>query len=452
MRRLLVILAGIALVASSSTVLSPVGAAPSVTLLGGVPVGCTGAAASFDGQAYCLDGNHFSQLADVSVAGAVSPPSLEQDRQTVGELELNGWQAATRCNGDGTSGKREQVVYVHVQGAPDVYKTARALILQRLIPGANGVFEHSTGGKRAVRWVTRTTATGCIPTIVSVTVAKSANTLGSPFVNIANAVLAATGGERADRSYLVFVDQDEGDCGLGQVRQDSSPGPGNINNTGGAVAMVWPECWTGLTAAHELTHTMGAVQPEAPHHTDLGHCWDGRDAMCYPDGSPQKQQLICTKADDYRKLDCNGDDYFSLHPQAGTYLATHWNSAASAFLIMSRPRLLPTRPGPPASVTVTTVDATHVRVTWQPGVTKRGGVTSWTVLVGALGGEILGDANGLWPYTRSSSQVTVGGNARSALITVAGAATQTFAVYAANASGDGIVSDIVSPVAPPPVL
>ena len=327
---------------------------------------------------------------------------------------------------------------------PNIARTAQPWILQRLIPGANGVFEHTTQGKRSIRWVTRTTAGGCAPTIARVTVPKAANTGGAAFQAIAAAVLDALGGPRDDRSYLVLVDQDDGDCGLGQVRQDASPGPSNVNNTGGAVAMVWPACWTGLTAAHELTHTLGAVQQTAPHHTTLGHCWDGHDAMCYADGSPQALKVVCAKPDDYRKLDCNGDDYFALFPKPGSYLSNHWNSASSQFLITAKPRLLPTRPGKPTGLTVTWVDDTHVQVAWQPGVTKRGAPLSWTVLVDALGGEILGDGNGLWPYMRSSRQVVVTGRQRSALVTVPFSADRAFAVYASNASGDGVVSDIVT--------
>ena len=402
-------------------------------------IGCVSAAQSFTGQAYCLDGNHYPALTP-----AVGPQQLDDEAQTIGGLELNGWQAPTRCAGDGVTGKREQLVYVHVAGAPDITTTAQPLILQRIVPGANGVFEYSSVGKRAIRWVTRKTATGCAPTIVKVTVPRVANTGGSAFQDVGVAVLAALGGPRSDRSYLVLVDQDEGDCGLGQVRPDPSPGPGNANNVGGAVAMVWPQCWTGLVAAHELTHTMGAVQQAAPHHTSLGHCWDGRDAMCYADGSPQKQRLLCAKPDDYRRLDCDGDDYFALYPKPESYLQTHWNSASSQFLISSKARLLPTRPDQPAGVTVAWVDETHVRVAWQAGVTKRGALTSWTVLVDALGGEILGDGNGLWPFIRSSSQLVVPGKATSALVTVPFSADRAFAVYASNASGDGTVSDIVT--------
>ena len=89
-----------------------------------------------------------------------------------------------------------------------------------------------------------------------------------------------------------------------------------------------------------------------------------------------------------------------------------------------------------------------MQLAWQPGITKRGAITSWTVLVDALGGEVLGDGNGLWPYTRSSSQVVVKGNQSTALLTVPFSADRAFAVYASNASGDGVVSDIVTGAAP----
>jgi hypothetical protein len=441
-RRLVVAgMAAAVALAPASAVVPAAGQAP-------MTVGCFTAGESFNGQAYCLDGNHYPTLT-TGLPSALSPADLDKDSQLVGALELDGWQVPTRCNGDGVSGKREQLVYVHVQGAPNIVRTAQPWILQRLIPGANGVFEHSTQGKRAIRWVTRTTAGGCVPTMARVTVPRSANAGGRAFQAIGAAVLDALGGPRADRSYLVLVDQDEGDCGLGQVRQDPTRGASNINNTGGAVAMVWPACWTGLTAAHELTHTLGAVQQAAPHHTTLGHCWDGHDAMCYADGSPQAQRLVCAKPDDYRKLDCNGDDYFVLFPKPGSYLSTHWNSASSAFLISSRPRALPTRPAQPTGLTVTWVDQTHVQLAWQPGVTKRGAVTSWTVLVDALGGEVLGDGNGLWPYMRSSSQVVVKGKQSKALVTVPFSSDRAFAVYGSNGSGDGVVSGIVTGGAPP---
>ena len=457
MRRLSLVLASLALLLPASAVASTGPATSSATppvsaptTMGGLAIGCVGAAASFTGQAYCLDGSHADAL-------ATPKGSFGIDDITFGLLQMNGWQVPTRCNGDGTSGKREQLVYVHVQGAPDIAAGSIPFLQQQLIPGANGVFEHTSDGKRAIRWVTTKVAGGCVPTVLKVTVPKSANVSGFPFYNIGAAVLRAVGGVNTNRSYLVMVDNPDayGDCGLGQVRQDGGAGPGNQNNSGGAFAMVWQNCWSGLIAAHELTHTMGAVQPGAPHHTQNGHCWDGRDAMCYADGSPQVQKLICKKADDFRKLDCDGNDYFALYPKPGSYLASHWNSANSEFLIDSKATALPTRPGKPTGVTITTVDATHVRVSWTAGVTKRGALTSWTVLVGATDGGTTYDDAASYPVTDSLRQVKVGGKVRSALIKVKPYQTQGFAVFANNASGAGVTSDIVSGgagAAPSPIV
>src|SRR4051812_42538149 len=78
-------------------------------------VGCVTAAESFTGRAYCLDGNHaaFFDITD------------NQVRQT-GEAELAGWKVPTRCDGNGTSGKRVQLVYVHIAGTKSKFAADQA--------------------------------------------------------------------------------------------------------------------------------------------------------------------------------------------------------------------------------------------------------------------------------------------------------------------------------------
>jgi hypothetical protein len=86
---------------------------------------------------------------------------------------------------------------------------------------------------------------------------------------------------------------------------------------------------------HEITHTLGAVQEPAPHSSGGGHCYDEQDVMCYNDGGPYfvnggTIQTLCNVP--FQAYDCNGDDYFNAAPAAGSYLATHWNSARSTFM------------------------------------------------------------------------------------------------------------------------
>ncbi len=85
-------------------------------------------------------------------------------------------------------------------------------------------------------------------------------------------------------------------------------------------------------ALHELFHTLGAVQPTAPNGTAGFHCTDEHDVLCYDDGSLNPGQSLvqrCGYADDREPLDCGGDDYFSVQPAPGSYLATRWNTARS---------------------------------------------------------------------------------------------------------------------------
>src|SRR5439155_15119837 len=115
-------------------------------------------------------------------------------------------------------------------------------------------------------------------------------------------------------------------------------------------------CWGlasrgGSVEAHELLHTLGGVEPTAPHATQFGHCTDESDRMCYDDGSlGYVASASCAPANE-ALLDCNHDDYFNPSPPASSYLATHWDTARSDFLAGAAP-------APTSSTTVTRVAGT----------------------------------------------------------------------------------------------
>ncbi len=143
------------------------------------------------------------------------------------------------------------------------------------------------------------------------------------------------GDKGSNERYVVYYDSPSttGAAGTGHVfTSDSSAGAGNQNNKGGLYSIEYrfdlgggvPH-WEVLV--HEIMHTMGAVVNAAPHSSGVGHCNDGADVMCYDDGGPTSKykETFCAA----KVLDCNRDDYFNPAPAAGSYLATHWDAAAT---------------------------------------------------------------------------------------------------------------------------
>jgi hypothetical protein len=153
-------------------------------------------------------------------------------------------------------------------------------------------------------------------------------------------------------TYVLFVDNVTccyGPAGQGTIYWDDRPDPDvNFNNrlgSGPRFAMI-ELSGSSVTEAfrfmHEVGHTIGAVQLSAPHTTGLGHCYTNVDVMCSFDGGPWFTQggtmeNVCSQPPEGEfTFDCEGGDYYELGPAKGSYLAKHWNTAASDWL--TRPR------------------------------------------------------------------------------------------------------------------
>jgi hypothetical protein len=126
-------------------------------------------------------------------------------------------------------------------------------------------------------------------------------------------------------------------CGVANEFYDDRPDAANPNNSGPLFARIDNACWHGTadsnTETHELSHTLGAVQLTAPHSTNpFSHCTDEWDVMCYKDQQSTTLTFPCAGVEHDDLLDCGHDDYFNTNPAGGSYLATHWNIARSAYL------------------------------------------------------------------------------------------------------------------------
>lgn len=239
------------------------------------------------------------------------------------------------CDGDGTSGRRVQLVYVRGDQQADRYDE----MLPQFRLWATQIDEifvaagEQTGGVRHVRYVHDAS---CVP-VVNHEVIPQASMSGAP--QSVTDVLKTRGYNRTDRKYVVWYDAPG--CGLAYGSGgDDRPAANNPYNAGPHYATVGTSCWTWHATAHELLHNLGAVRPSAPNATRFGHCWDDEDIMCYDDGGipspPGALVKKCPGAPE-NQIDCNHDDYFNVSPPANSYLATHWNVAYSLYLIDGAP-------------------------------------------------------------------------------------------------------------------
>ncbi len=244
------------------------------------------------------------------------------------------------CDGDGHSGRRIQFLYGYLAGHKNRLGSFREL-LQTRAAQVDEIYRASAAATGGVRHLRIEHDGACLAVIKAVALGSDAYA-GNLF-KLASQI-GKKGYNRADRKYIVFSEYASRRFGgIALVSDDANPSSYNNSNQQqlyGLISRTFPgggfpssSWWSETATAHEIGHTLGAVQQNTPHHTDNYHCTDGLDVMCYSDGSPQVYNpSVCTAigTDDHR-LDCNHDDYYSTAPVG--FLATTWNVANSEYLI-----------------------------------------------------------------------------------------------------------------------
>jgi hypothetical protein len=171
---------------------------------------------------------------------------------------------------------------------------------------------------------------------------------------------------RSTEKGLAFRETGSSCHGRGELYRDDRASRSNRNNKGGMLAwlMLGP-CLSanaghlrmGEMAAHEVGHTLGAVQWTSPNSSKHGHCVDTHDVMCYRDAATTRTRLVCPLTRPLL-LDCRKNDYFNTAPRARSYLATRWNIARSAFLARTQPVAWDRLERPTAAITGLTAGST----------------------------------------------------------------------------------------------
>ncbi|MDB5164222.1 MAG: hypothetical protein JWS12_840 [Candidatus Saccharibacteria bacterium] len=252
-----------------------------------------------------------------------------------------------KCYGDGSDARRVQLLLVNtnVRDAATLSHMKSSLAITSERVETQVVMSSTTAGITSPNSVTRhiryVQGTNCIP-IVSQINMRARPGYDFTYADI-TAFLQVNGYNHSDRKYLIWFDGRTKICGAGSAYNDSSKESTNQANSYVGYAVVGPACWNRAgVELHELSHTLGAVQLDAPHTSGGYHCLDEQDVMCYADGVNGKTvnrksvyvDPKCTKASLDLFLDCNDSDYFNASTtiSTGSYIYQHWNTANSGFL------------------------------------------------------------------------------------------------------------------------
>jgi hypothetical protein len=162
-----------------------------------------------------------------------------------------------------------------------------AAMFQRDSRRASAFLEDSFG--RAIRWDERVGGDGVTP-YLDISVIRSKYTTrklssGQQF-SLVKTEMSARGFTSANKKYVVWLDAASSICGQSDAPTDSARGPANAaeRRTVSVIYRYYPatDANGGFCSPvlHELAHSMGAVQPSAPHYAG-GHCNDnGNDLLC----------------------------------------------------------------------------------------------------------------------------------------------------------------------------
>jgi hypothetical protein len=171
--------------------------------------------------------------------------------------------------------------------------------------------------------------------------------------------LRAQGFASADKGYLVYYDgsldvSDEyGVCGQGSVIGGDGPWAYSIVFLQSCFQTASDD-FRAQTAAHEMVHGMGAVEPQAPHYCNNGHVCDSPNDLMKAvahDGDSLSSEA----------LDVGRDDYYG---HSGS-----WFDVQDSGLLFHLDLTLP--PAPPVTATATNIHDV-VRVNWFPVPSENG--------------------------------------------------------------------------------
>ncbi len=229
------------------------------------------------------------------------------------------------CYGTGQDGYRVRMIYVYPAGGTNRRNSLRPAF-ESIARRLNAVSYYSgieSGQRRMVRFATDS---NCVLSISQRSITGDINNFDNVTDQLYNSGFTAK-----SRKYLVMVDGGT-QCGAGDKWNDSRPSAALNRNNGGegagpSFAVTWKPCWN-YAEPHELMHTFGGVQKDAPYATLYGHCTDQNDVMCYADGDGKAMRAICTSSTAIWRFDCNRNSYFDAYGATG-YLSTHWNTANS---------------------------------------------------------------------------------------------------------------------------